>query len=118
MKNRPFQQRLHHALHGGWYAFQRENSLRTQVLLVGAGSLWLLGWQASAIHWLLFALASALMLAAELFNSAIEALCDHLHPERHPAIGRVKDMAAGAVLITTLPFVLSLLAPLWVYIGS
>jgi diacylglycerol kinase (ATP) len=40
-----------------------------------------------------------LMLAAEFLNTAIEKLCDHLHPDRHPAIGTVKDMAsAGAFL--------------------
>ena len=41
------------------------------------------------------------MLAAELFNTAIESLADHLHPEQHPAIKVVKDCAAGAVLVAS-----------------
>ena len=32
-------------------------------------------------------------------NSALERLIDHVHPEIHPEIGFVKDMAAGAVLV-------------------
>ena len=36
---------------------------------------------------------------AEMFNTALEKLCDHLHPEEHAAIGLVKDISAGAVLI-------------------
>ena len=40
-----------------------------------------------------------LVLAAELFNTALERLADHLHPEHHPAIGTAKDCAAGAVLL-------------------
>lgn len=41
----------------------------------------------------------ALMLSAELFNSAIEELSDVLIKEHHPGIARVKEMAAGAVMI-------------------
>jgi undecaprenol kinase len=40
------------------------------------------------------------VIAAELFNTALEHLVDHLHPETHPRIRIVKDCAAAAVLIT------------------
>lgn len=51
--------------------------------------------------WVCVALIASLllMLAAEYLNTALEKLCDHLHPGRHPAIGTVKDLAsAGAFL--------------------
>ncbi|CAI2934434.1 protein of unknown function [Aminobacter niigataensis] len=41
-------------------------------------------------------------MAAELFNSALETLVDRLHPEIHPEIRVVKDMAAAAVLLICL----------------
>lgn len=44
-------------------------------------------------------LVIALVLAAELMNSAIEALADHLHPDLHDEIRAVKDMAAGTILV-------------------
>ncbi|SFR89470.1 diacylglycerol kinase family protein [Sphingomonas jatrophae] len=53
----------------------------------------------SLADWRWLILATALVFAAEGLNSAIERLCDHLHPKRHPAIGTVKDVAAGAVLV-------------------
>ena len=31
-----------------------------------------------------------------------EALIDHLHPERHPEIGIIKDIATGGVLISSI----------------
>jgi undecaprenol kinase len=34
-----------------------------------------------------------------LFNTALEHLADHLHPETHPQIQIVKDCAAAAVLV-------------------
>ncbi|MDX9718698.1 MAG: diacylglycerol kinase [Thauera sp.] len=42
------------------------------------------------------------MLVVELANSAMETLADHLHPEIHPVIGKVKDMLAGMVLVMSL----------------
>ena len=41
----------------------------------------------------------SLVIAAELTNTALEHLTDHLHPEQHPRIKIVKDCAAAAVLI-------------------
>jgi diacylglycerol kinase (ATP) len=40
-----------------------------------------------------------LMLAAEFLNTAIEKLCDHLHPDRHPRIGTVKDLASAGTFL-------------------
>ena len=51
----------------------------------------------AAWRWIVFSIG--LVLAAETLNTAIEALCDALRPEHDPAIGAVKDIAAGAVLI-------------------
>lgn len=47
---------------------------------------------------------------AELFNSALETLTDHLHPEHHHEIGAAKDIAAGAVLVAALAAVFVALA--------
>ena len=47
-------------------------------------------------------LASAGVFAAEMFNTAIEHLADHLHPETDPHIRIVKDCAAAAVLVAVL----------------
>lgn len=55
-----------------------------------------------ALWWAAVMLASAGVLAAELFNTALEALADHLHPEQHPRIRTVKDCAAAGVLIAAL----------------
>ncbi len=41
----------------------------------------------------------ALVFLAETVNTAIETILDLLHPAHHPLVGRVKDTAAGAVLL-------------------
>ena len=55
-----------------------------------------------AIWWAMVLLASAAVLAAELFNTAIEHLADELHPADSPAMRIVKDCAAAGVLIASL----------------
>lgn len=50
-------------------------------------------------EWMVVILCIGLVIAAELFNSAIEQLVDLVSPQRHPLAGRVKDIAAGAVLV-------------------
>ena len=49
--------------------------------------------------WAMLLTMCALVLAAELFNTAFEAALDRLHPDHHAAIGIAKDCAAGAVLV-------------------
>ncbi len=53
-------------------------------------------------EWMVTAICIGAVLGAEAVNTAIEKLCDHLHPEQHPAIAKVKDLSAAAVLIVAL----------------
>ena len=39
------------------------------------------------------------VLAVEALNTALEELCDHVTPEEHPNIGKVKDLGSGATLL-------------------
>lgn len=65
------------------------------VLVVIAG--WQLG--ITRTEWAILLLCIGMVIAAELFNTAIEKLVDLVSPEQHPLAGQVKDIAAGAVLV-------------------
>lgn len=57
------------------------------------------------ISWLEFALivfVSAAIIAAEMFNAALESLEDIVSPEYRESVKRSKDLAAGAVLVLSL----------------
>jgi undecaprenol kinase len=97
-KNQPFSTRLRFALAGIAHAYRTEQSLKTQMLALLLILVLLLICRPAPLWWALVISASASVLAAELFNTAIERLADHLHPELHPEIRIVKDCAAGAVL--------------------
>ena len=101
-KNRSFLQRLGFALAGLAHALHGERSLRMQlglllIVIIALGYL-----RPPAVWWALVSVCSAGVLAAELFNTAIEHLSDHLHPDLHPQIRIVKDCAAAAVLCAAL----------------
>jgi undecaprenol kinase len=101
MKGQSFGKRLRFAIDGFYLAFCREHSFRIQ-LLAGAGVLVaLLLMRPSPVWWAIGALTVGLVLVAELFNTALEVLADHLHPEQHPEIRAVKDIAAAAVLVSS-----------------
>ena len=51
---------------------------------------------------LLILLATAFVIVAEIFNSAIEAICDFMETRENPKIKVIKDMAAAAVGIAML----------------
>lgn len=54
------------------------------------------------LEWTMVIIAIALVIITEAVNTVLENLLDHMHPERHPTVGKIKDMAAGAVLIAAL----------------
>ena len=102
MKNQPIHRRFGFALHGIASAWRNEASFRTQCL-AALGVIAVLAWRRPPlVWWVLLLVMCGMVLAAELFNSALEAALDHLHPERHDAIGIAKDCAAGAVLVLSL----------------
>jgi len=101
LKNQPFLKRLGFAL-SGLSAALSESSFKTHLVAAVAVLVALVWLRPAPLWWALVALAVAVVLAAELANTAVERLADRLHPERHPEIKLVKDCLAAAVLVASL----------------
>lgn len=56
----------------------------------------------SAAEWCVVLIVIALVWATEAFNTVIERLSDHLFPEYHETARFVKDVSAGAVLLSAI----------------
>lgn len=80
--------------------FESEINARVHLLatfiVIGAG----IGLEIDRVEWLAVILAIAAVWIAEAFNTAIEGLCDLVTQEEDARIGRIKDIAAGAVLLS------------------
>lgn len=77
------------------YDFSVAYKLVVSLVLVSAAGI-LQQW----VDFVVILLATGLVLTAELFNSALETLCDFLETGPNPRIGAVKDVAAAAVGIS------------------
>jgi diacylglycerol kinase (ATP) len=91
-----------YALNGIWHAAATQLNFRVHLVaaLVAVYAGYAL--HISMPEWLWIILSIGMVLVAELFNTAIEFLTDLVSPEYNKKAGLVKDMAAGAVLITAL----------------
>ena len=83
---------LGQAEHNAWLHFA------ASAAVVGAG----IALQVSMGDWRWLVIAVGLVWVAEALNTAVEELCDRVSPKFDPAIGRVKDLAAGGVLLASL----------------
>lgn len=88
-----------HAFRGVVFLFTTERNFRIEtgfaVAAIAIG-LWL---GISAFEFCIVLLCISAVLGAEALNSAVERLADVHTRETHPEIKRIKDIAAGAVLI-------------------
>ena len=55
----------------------------------------------STIEWILFIICIGMVISTEVLNTCIERLCDLYTEEEDERIRKIKDMAAGAVLISS-----------------
>ena len=81
-------------------AWMHESSFRLEVYLLvvmAPLALWL---GQSGLERALMIGSCLLVLAAELLNSAIEAVIERYGPEHHELAGRAKDMGSAAVFLT------------------
>lgn len=56
----------------------------------------------SKTEWMLVSICIAILLGFEMLNTAIEQICNLIHPEFSPAIKIIKDVSAAAVLIVAI----------------
>lgn len=88
-----------YAFRGVYYAIYSQRNMKVHLLAVAVVSFAGIFLGISAFEWLAILLCFALVIGLEMVNTAIELLADKLHPEKNEQIGRVKDVAAGAVLV-------------------
>ena len=111
MKNQSVTQKINNAWNGISYTFKTENNFRFHCYSAVAVIMFFFLLKPALIWWALILICIGLVIAAELANTAIENLVDHLHPEMHSTIGKVKDIMAGFVLsVSILAALVGLLA--------
>lgn len=81
---------------------ESENNARFHLLASVIVLLLGLYFRISTTEWAIVLTQVGLVWSAEALNTAIEKLCDFVSPQHHETIGKVKDLAAGGVLIVSI----------------
>jgi diacylglycerol kinase len=101
-EDRPRLKSFQFALRGVRWMLVHEPNMRFHLVaavgvLIGAAA-----FRLPLTEWSALIFAITLVMLGEILNTAIEAVLDIVQPEWHERVGVVKDLAAGAVLVTAI----------------
>jgi diacylglycerol kinase len=91
-----------YAFNGLKVMFKEEHNSWIHLFFAGIVVVFMLIFRFTLTEYGMLAFAIGLVFAAELFNSAIENIADHISPEKNDKIKKVKDLSAAAVLVCAL----------------
>jgi diacylglycerol kinase (ATP) len=97
-----FRKSFINALRGIGFLFKSQPNARIELTITGIVVISGFLLKITTVEWLTILLCIALVLGLEGINTAIELLADKFHPGFDNEIGKVKDVAAGAVLIASI----------------
>jgi diacylglycerol kinase len=95
-------QAFRHAVSGIAATIKNERNMRIELVFAFLAVLAGFILQISVVSWAVILILIGAVLAAELFNAALESLVNLSSPDLHPLAKHAKDAAAGAVLILAL----------------
>jgi diacylglycerol kinase len=90
-----------YALKGIKVAWQEEAHFKFHV--IAAATALLLSWylQISKNEFFVVLIMIGIVMSAEIFNAALEELCDKYSTSHDPHLGKIKDLSAAAVLVSS-----------------
>lgn len=117
MRSRNILESFRFAFVGLWYALRTQRNTRIHLSIAAAVVVVGLCLNLSHVEWAVLTLTIGFVLVSEMLNTVAETLVDLISPGYHPLAKIVKDVTAGAVLLTAIVSVvvglLVLGPPLW-----
>jgi diacylglycerol kinase (ATP) len=102
MKSQTIVESFRCAFAGLWYVLTTQRNARIHLLFAAAAvglGVWL---KLDLTEWAVLALTIGFVLASEMLNTVAETLVDLISPGYHPLARIVKDVTAGAVLLSAM----------------
>ncbi|MFA6130863.1 MAG: diacylglycerol kinase family protein [Patescibacteria group bacterium] len=110
-----FSRSFRHAFHGIGLILRRERSFQVQVFAAIVVLTLVIALPLDTWERVLLILLTAAVLVLEILNSIFERISDALRPRLDPVVKDVKDMMAGAVLLTSMTAAVIAVLILWDY---
>lgn len=91
-----------YAFQGIATSFQAERNMKIHIVAIIVVILAGILLKISQVEWIICTILFAIVIAAELFNTAIETVVDMITEEKNEKAKIAKDVAAGAVLVVAI----------------
>lgn len=91
-----------YAVNGIRASFAEQPNLRAQAIVACIVVIAGVYFRISTLEWSVVLIVIALVICLEMINSAIEDLVDLVTTDWKPAAGKIKDIAAGAVVVASI----------------
>ncbi len=91
-----------YAFKGIKFALITQHNFQIHILLTIVAILLGVFLKISLIEWVSIIIVIGMVLTTELLNTAVELLVDYISPEKNKTAGIIKDLGAGAVLISAI----------------
>ena len=88
-----------YAIEGIISSFKTERNMKIHILAMVIVIVAGIFFKINAIEWMMCVIAIVLVIAGELFNTAIETIVDMVSPQKNEKAKLVKDISAAAVLV-------------------
>lgn len=111
-----FSRSFSHALRGVKIVFRREQNFRVQLVVALLVFMLMFFFPLETWQRILLILMVAAVLVLEVLNTIVEHLSDIVKPRLHSSVKEIKDMMAGAVLLTSLTSIVVAVLIFWNYI--
>ncbi len=106
MQKPPIHKSFLNAFRGVFMMIKTERNFQIELLAFFVNLFLIFYFNLSSTETALVIIASFAVLSAEIFNTAIEKICDIIQPDFDKRIGFIKDIAAGAVVLTAIASVI------------
>lgn len=116
MRKPPVHKSLRNAFRGVFLMMKHERNFQLEAMAFLINVFLIFYLNLSSTDTILILMVSSGVLATEILNTAIEKICDFIHPEFDQRIGFIKDISAGAVLLTAIASVIVGIFVYWKYI--
>lgn len=116
MKKPPVHRSFINAFRGIFLMIKTERNFQIELAAFFINLFLIFYFKLSAIDTVLILIASFAVLSAEIFNTAIERICDIIQPDFDKRIGFIKDIAAGAVVLMVVAAVIVGIFVYWKYV--
>jgi diacylglycerol kinase len=91
-----------YAFKGVFFVLKEQQNMRIHLVSVVVVTIAGIFMGLTALEWSVITLTIGIVIVAEMMNTAIETIVDFVSPEHSEKAGKIKDIAAGGVLLSAI----------------